>query len=209
MTLNLCYIYYHRDEKTIECPDYSKQDETKEALRFQVIDARKKYFETMGKSPDADKDLTPTLYIITPTYNRPQQKAELTRVSNDLRLVPNLHWIVIEDAPPKTDLVTNFLLNSGLNYTHLHIPTPSADKPDYRGQMQRNQALQWLRDKAKGRPAKGVVYFADDYNTFSPKLFDLMRDTKRVSVWPVGFAGGIMVEKPIVKTDPATGELKV
>ena len=45
----------------------------------------------------------------------------------------------------------------------------------------------------------GVLYFADDDNTYTVKLFEEMRHTKRVSVWPVGIVGGLMVEKPKVE----------
>ena len=41
-----------------------------------------------------------------------------------------------------------------------------------------------------------MLYLADDDNTYSMQLFEEMRYTKRVSVWPVAFAGGLMVEKP-------------
>ena len=206
VSLNLCYLFYQHvlRGELITCESESETDETKEALEAQLMVARRKV-----KSPDSNVDLTPTLFIITPTYKRPQQKAELNRLSIVLRLVPNLHWIVIEDATSKTDLVTNFLLNSGLNYTHLHVPTPWEERSVFRGRMQRNVALQWLRDNAKNKPVPGVIYFADDDNTFSPRLFDTMRDTKLVAVWPVGFGGGIMVEKPIVSKDPFTNELKV
>ena len=49
------------------------------------------------------------IYIVTPTYARPQQKAELTRLKNTFLLIPSVHWIVIEDAPAKTSLVTRFV----------------------------------------------------------------------------------------------------
>ena len=49
------------------------------------------------------------IYIVTPTYARPQQKAELTRLKNAFLLVPSVHWIIIEDAPSKTPLVTRFV----------------------------------------------------------------------------------------------------
>lgn len=42
---------------------------------------------------------------------------------------------------------------------YLHIP---------RGAANRNSALQWIRLNIK----KGVVYFADDDNTYDPLLFD-------------------------------------
>lgn len=38
--------------------------------------------------------------------------------------VPALHWIVVEDASKKSQMVSNFLESSGLTYTHLHQSTP-------------------------------------------------------------------------------------
>lgn len=70
----------------------------------------------------------PLIYAITPTYQRPVQKAELTRISQTLMLVPNIQWIVIEDADKKSELVTNLLQNSGLIYTHLYAKTPKFEK---------------------------------------------------------------------------------
>lgn len=72
----------------------------------------------------AKKISLPTIYAITPTYWRHVQKAELTRLSQTLRLVPNLHWIVIEDSETKTDLVRHLLAESNLHYTHLNAKTP-------------------------------------------------------------------------------------
>ena len=120
-------------------------------------------------------------------------------------MVQNLHWIVVEDAKVKTDLVTNFLSHCGVSYTHLNHPTPAdwklRDKEQSwrkpRGVLQRNEALFWLRDQAK--PIHdGVIYFADDDNAYSLELFEEMRDTKKVSVWSVGLVGGLMVERPDV-----------
>lgn len=66
----------------------------------------------------------PTVFVITPTFKRFVQKAELTRLSQAFKLVRKLHWIVVEDSVNKTALVTNFLRNSGLKYTHLNVRTP-------------------------------------------------------------------------------------
>ncbi|XP_073982442.1 galactosylgalactosylxylosylprotein 3-beta-glucuronosyltransferase I-like [Rhodnius prolixus] len=150
----------------------------------------------------------PIIYAITPTYARPVQKAELTRLSQTLMLVHNLHWIVVEDAQKKSLLVENLLARTNLNCTHLIAQTPVAyrRKGSPRGVEQRNAAIKWLR-KNKNLNDKGVVYFADDDNSYSIQVFEEMRYTKEVSVWPVGLVGGLMVEKPILNqtTGKVTG----
>ena len=134
----------------------------------------------------------PTIYAITPTFARPVQKAELTRLSQTFLHVPNFHWIVVEDAVTKTTLVTRFLEESGLIYTHLAAVTPPNYKlgrndPNWkkpRGVEQRNAALRWLRENL--RPTdRGVVFFADDDNTYSIKLFHEVRETLTLSDGPV------------------------
>uniref|UniRef100_A0A1B0A030 Galactosylgalactosylxylosylprotein 3-beta-glucuronosyltransferase n=1 Tax=Glossina pallidipes TaxID=7398 RepID=A0A1B0A030_GLOPL len=154
----------------------------------------------------------PKIYAITPTYARPQQKAELTRLSQIFMLVPNLHWIIVEDSNNSTQLVRNLLEKSGLTQrsSMLHIKTPAAFKlqnkdPNWikpRGVEQRNLALNWVRTNVD--PDKhSIVYFMDDDNAYSVELFVEMSKTKpgRVSIWPVGLVGGLMVEKPILNTD--------
>lgn len=152
------------------------------------------------------------IFVVTPTYARPVQKAELTRLKNAFLMVPSLHWIVVEDAKEKTDLVTKFLQSSGISYSHFNIETPldmrrKSEDPHWskpRGVYQRNEALNWLRsNRVKGEP--GVVYFADDDNTYSTELFEAIRGTRRVSVLPVGLVGGVMVEKPQVVDGMVTG----
>ncbi|XP_017879148.1 galactosylgalactosylxylosylprotein 3-beta-glucuronosyltransferase I [Ceratina calcarata] len=146
----------------------------------------------------------PIIYAITPTFSRPVQKAELTRLAQTFLHIPNFHWIVVEDSSSKTKLVTRFLENSGLIYTHLAVITPpnyklgrtDANWKKPRGVEQRNAALRWLRENLKPTD-NGIVYFADDDNTYSIKLFYEMEKIKKVGVWPVGLVGGLMVEKPI------------
>ena len=110
----------------------------------------------------------PYIYVITPTYSRLVQKAELTRLSQTLRLVPNVHWILVEDSERKTQLVTNFLKECNLSYTHLNVFKAGA--PYYeRGVAQRNAGLKWIRKHVK---TDGVVYFADDDNTYDVRIFE-------------------------------------
>ncbi|XP_028838116.1 galactosylgalactosylxylosylprotein 3-beta-glucuronosyltransferase 1-like [Denticeps clupeoides] len=150
-------------------------------------------------------DVLPVIYIITPTYTRPVQKAELTRQVSTFLHVPNLHWILVEDSPKRTALVSELLLKSGLNCTHLSTETPHSYKPRGpsrdshipRGTMQRNLALKWLRETfQQNSQQQGVVYFADDDNTYSLELFEEIRATHKVSVWPVAFVGGLRYESP-------------
>lgn len=131
--------------------------------------------------PPPWSDTLPTIHVVTPTYSRPVQKAELTRLANTLLHVPNLHWLVVEDAPRRTPLTARLLRDTGLNYTHLHVETPrnyklrgdARDPRIPRGTMQRNLALRWLREAfPRNSSQPGVVYFADDDNTYSLELFE-------------------------------------
>lgn len=148
----------------------------------------------------------PTIYGITPTYSRLAQKADLTRLSQTLMLVKNFHWIIIEDSETKTKLVENLLKESGLKYTHLNVKTHKAKHSTASGVEQRNAALDWLKGHLNQiEDKKGVVYFMDDDNTYSLKVFDEMRKIKRVGVWPVGIVGGMRVEMPLVTDGKISG----
>lgn len=80
----------------------------------------------------------PTIYLITPTYDRHEQLAELTRLSQTLLLVSRLHWIIVEDSSFKTNKIQRFLSNLVLNkkpkfgsdirIEHLNIKTPDKYK---------------------------------------------------------------------------------
>lgn len=198
----------------VNLPDpgiYSALDDTKvvstqlRQLRAQVGRLKILLAKNGIANPYENLESLPTIFAITPTHTRPLQKAELTRISQTFLLIPNFHWIIVEDAEIRTPLVTNLLAQSGLSYTHLNAETPKEWKllledPQWkkpRGVKQRNAALQWLRNHADPRkPA--VVFFADDDNTYSLELFEEMRNTKTVSVWPVGLVGNVRFERPIL-----------
>lgn len=140
--------------------------------------------EYIYSRPPPWSDILPTIHIITPTYSRPVQKAELTRLANTLLHVVNLHWILVEDSQRRTSLVSHLLHNTGLNYTHLNVETPrnykvrgdTRDPRIPRGTIQRNLALRWLRETFSVNTSQpGVVYFADDDNTYSLELFEEVR----------------------------------
>lgn len=153
----------------------------------------------------------PTIYIITPTYRRFVQKAELTRLSHTLMLVPNVHWIIVEDSEWTGDIVNKLVkrLKDEFDFhtiTKLHATTPEKYKlkrgePSWlhpKGIWQRNRALDWIRENLSDLDRDGVIYFADDDNTYDLELFSEMRYTRKVSVWPVGLVGGLLVERPLV-----------
>lgn len=160
-----------------------------------------------------------TIYVITPTYSRYVQKAELIRLSHTLMLVDNVHWIIVEDSNKPTDLVERFVhklsqQNKFQNsITHLHEQTPAKFKlkpgePRWKypkGVWQRNKALDWIYDNKNTLDLNGIVYFADDDNTYHLELFHEMRSTRKVSVWPVGFVGGLLVERPLVVDGRVSG----
>ncbi|VDM20199.1 unnamed protein product [Hydatigera taeniaeformis] len=132
----------------------------------------------------------PTIFVITPTYSRSDQLPELVRLCTVLNVAGNIHWIVVEDALE----LTQFLNDCGISYTHLAAITPPYSKL-VRGTSQRNEALQWLRKKFSSAKQPGIVYFADDDNTYHPELFEEVGniyfvDNKRGATWPVGLVAG-------------------
>lgn len=128
----------------------------------------------------------PVIYMVTPTYPRWTQKADLTRLCLTLMHVPRLHWIVVEDTDQKTRLVARLLSGENTckvsNSTQLNIRTPEPmrlanNEPVWRknrGVEQRNMAIDWLREQAAGGAIEegGVVYFGDDDNTYDTAVFE-------------------------------------
>lgn len=191
--------FVHQSLEKRELILHEKEEEINKKLKFLGI---KKFDSHYGK----DASEMPTIYFITPTYKRLTQKADLTRLAQTLLHVPKLHWILVEDSNQKTDLVSRFLANCGVTYTHLAVRTPKElitkeGDPRWlkaRGVEQRNLGLTWIRNHFKGG-TRGVVYFGDDDNTYDLRIFEQMRHTKKISVWPVGLVGGLKWEGPICK----------
>ncbi|VDD80540.1 unnamed protein product [Mesocestoides corti] len=128
-----------------------------------------------------------TIYVITPTFYRISQKPDLVRLCNTFKLVDNMHWIVVEDS----------LVRTAVPSTHLNAASPK-DRKKYhiKGSNQRNAGIEWLRKHRVSRYHKGVVYFADDDNTYDPRLFNEMRTLNMGATWPVGIVGGSSWEAP-------------
>lgn len=119
------------------------------------------------------KNEIPTIYIITPTYFRETQMADLIRLRNTLLIVPKIVWIIIEDSLTKSDRIATFAMESNLDIIHLAEKTLKLDKPSnmiaHKGTEQRNRAIYWIKENG---PKNAVVYFADDDNSYSYKIFE-------------------------------------
>ena len=57
--------------------------------------------------------------------------------------------------------------------------------------------MQWVLKHVSGR---SVLYFADDDNTYDLRIFEEIRKTRKVSVFPVAYIGIQSVSSPIVET---------
>ncbi|XP_028166807.1 galactosylgalactosylxylosylprotein 3-beta-glucuronosyltransferase S [Ostrinia furnacalis] len=137
------------------------------------------------------------IYYVTPTYPRPEQIPELTRLSHTLMHVPRIHWIIADDQPLCSEPVLSVLKRSGLPFTHISSPKPYPNRVTNfpRGVSNRRAALTWLANNVK----EGILYFGDDDNTIDLQLFEEMRQTKKVSMFPVGLIGAYGVSSPVVK----------
>lgn len=90
-----------------------------------------------------------------------------------LRKIPNLLWLknifetIILFAPI---LNSNSIIGKIFVLNFFFFQEPKWKKP--RGVSQRNVALKWLRENRNRSTDLGVIYFADDDNTYDLQLFN-------------------------------------
>lgn len=65
-----------------------------------------------------------------------------------------------------------------------------------RGVFNRRAALDWIRTYAE---PSGVIYFADDDNSYDVRIFEEIRQTRVVAVFPVGLVLKFGISSPIVR----------
>lgn len=150
----------------------------------------------------------PIIYVITPTYSRREQVADITRLAHTLLHVDNVIWVVAEDSQECSGLVEKMLQRFGMPYAHMTSPMPNIYRKDRykpRGVASRRAGLKWVLKHHNDNDGKGIVYFADDDNTYDLALFDEIRKTERVSVLPVGFVGGQGISSPVVENGKVIG----
>ena len=85
-------------------------------------------------------------------------------------------------------------------FVHLLGPRPieHMDERSGRGVSNRLKAFEWIRSTYENTDQSGVIYLADDDNAYDIRLFDEMRDTKIVSMFPVGLINVLGISTPIV-----------
>ena len=165
------------------------QIESQEKILTQLRSQKTNASNTTNAHKPKHQSSLPMIYMITPTYARWTQKADLTRLCQTLMHVPNLHWIVVEDSEKRTRLVERILsgehtckvIGTQLNVRTVEKLQLKANEPSWRkprGVEQRNLAIDWLRERASTGElqgvggAGGVVYFGDDDNTYDLKVFE-------------------------------------
>jgi hypothetical protein len=120
-------------------------------------------------------------------------------LANTLRLVPEVFWIVVEDGNTTSAAVKTLLIESGLPHEYLVQETLCRSSwcpySAHKGIDQRNRALQFIEQNN----LRGVVYFADDDNAYDTRLFEALREVRRVGVFAVGLVGRAGYEAPIVR----------
>ena len=136
----------------------------------------------------------PIIYFITHTYSRIEQVTELTRLAQTLLNVKNLVWLIVEESEDCSSIVSLVLfgVRDKIPYVHLTSPMPEMYKAESftpRGISSRNAGLKWIIDHDMMLPP-GIVYFGDDDNTYDLSLFEEIRWTEKLSMFPVGFLAG-------------------
>ena len=115
-----------------------------------------------------------------------------------------VHWLVVEDQNTTSGRVAELLAATDMIFTHLAAGRPAeyVGREIDRGVFNRRAALDWVREYGQ---ESGVIYFADDDNSYDVRIFEEIRSTVEVSVFPVGLINGYGVSSPIVKNGTVTG----
>uniref|UniRef100_A0A2P2I7G4 Galactosylgalactosylxylosylprotein 3-beta-glucuronosyltransferase n=1 Tax=Hirondellea gigas TaxID=1518452 RepID=A0A2P2I7G4_9CRUS len=170
-------------------------------IQLEDISELKPLLDRMTKTITGSR---PVVYVVTATVKKPQQKAELTRLAQTLMHLDFVYWIVVEDAKKTSPSIATLLKRTGLPYHHAAATRPDLYKGVRfigRGVFNRRAALDWLREQRK----EGVLYFADDDNTYHIDLFKEIQKTKNVSVFPVGMILDLGVSSPIIRNHSVIG----
>merc|ERR1719295_235856 len=65
------------------------------------------------------------IYVVTPTYPRREQHAELTRMAQTLLHVKHMFWIIAEDSYTCSDPLLHLLMRYDIPFVYMATPKPS------------------------------------------------------------------------------------
>ncbi|XP_063600717.1 galactosylgalactosylxylosylprotein 3-beta-glucuronosyltransferase S-like [Penaeus indicus] len=177
---------------TLGCPMTAKVLVTRKELDFPSIHT------PSSALPASSPNRRRTIYVVTATYPRLNQMPEMTRLAQTLMLVPDVYWIVVDDAYVENERLKEYLRFTGLPFTYMIAPMPRAARNRENlptGVANRRAALAWIRKNAE----TGVIYIADDDNVYDIRLFEEIRSTKNVSLFPVAFLIPSQLTTPVLK----------
>lgn len=127
------------------------------------------------------------IIVVTATYKRFERIPMISHLMSILNRRDDVVWIVVEDGKEKDEKLVEILPEYAI---YLNIG-PTKDG----GNVQRNLALEYIVDNQ----LDGVVYNADDDNRYLDGLFDEIKKTKKISIFPVGNLGPNGVERPVLE----------
>ncbi|XP_063721392.1 galactosylgalactosylxylosylprotein 3-beta-glucuronosyltransferase 2-like [Symsagittifera roscoffensis] len=150
----------------------------------------------------------PRLIVVTPTYGRATQIADLVRLKQTLSLLKDCDWIVVEDAIVINREVQEYIGDYKAGKL-VYLASHSRDRM-FRGMQQRNLALQLIRSHYQqsffsSRNTRAVVYFADDDNSYDAVFLDSLRFTNSISLFNVGLILDRRYEGPILENNKIVG----
>lgn len=132
------------------------------------------------------------LIIVTPTYNNCNRVFFINECIKVFHKIQNLIWILCEDNHTIDIEINEILSNSNIKYIYLSYG-PTKDK----GNEQRNFCYEYIVNN----DLHGIIYNADDDNEYDIKLFDEIKKTKNISIFPVGNLGPNGIERPIIENN--------
>ena len=134
--------------------------------------------------------MSDTIIFVTPTYKNPKRVFFINECIKKFSNIKNLIWILCEDDN-NIDIEINELLSmTCIRYKYLSFG-PTKDK----GNEQRNFCYEYIVNNN----INGIIYNADDDNEYDIKLFDEIKKTKNISIFPVGNLGPNGIERPIIQ----------
>ena len=130
------------------------------------------------------------IIFVTPTYKNHKRVFFISECIKVFSNIQNLIWILCEDANSIDIEINEILSKSGITYKYLSFG-PTKDK----GNEQRNFCYEYIVNNN----INGIIYNADDDNEYDIKLFDEIKKTKNISIFPVGNLGPNGIERPIIQ----------